>query len=146
MKLPSIDPFYFHLTNAAQWIWKNRNSPQYWQWEDLTELNKAPDALKLSSATAWNIITVLESKKLIHSMSPFEKDGKKVFPFKIDLSDEKAWKKIRRKPTICNRLIEHIKTFWKKFWLFIIWIISIVVASSLTYGIKRLIDIKWPLK
>jgi hypothetical protein len=139
-----MDSFYFDLATAAQWIWDRRNEPQYWEWEDLTNLNPAPDSLKLNEAVAWNICTVLESKGLVHAMEPFDKNGKKVIPFRIDLSDAGAWKRIRKPPTVCNRLIAFGGALWRKFYLFVIGLLSVGVTSVCVYAIERWIDITWP--
>jgi hypothetical protein len=142
-----MDPFYFDLAAAAEWIWNHRNEPQYWEWDDLTEANPANDALKLHKATAWNVVTVLESKGLIRFMEPFEKDGKSIkYPFRIDLSDSYAWKQIRKPPTKCNRILSYLYNFGSVFWYFILWTISLVIASSLTYGMQRIIDWLWPVQ
>ena len=139
-----MDTFYFDFANASNWIWDHRNEPQYWEWEDLTDLNPAPDSLNLSKAVAWNICTVLESKGLIHSIEPFEKDGKKVIPFKIDLSDFHAWELARRQPTRCNRVRSFCSDLYRKFYLFVIGLISVGVTSVCVYGLERWIDITWP--
>lgn len=96
-----MDQFYFDLAKAAQWMWDNREKPQYWEWHDLTDRNPDQTNLGLSDAAAWNIFTVLESKKLIHEFT-FTKDGKQQTGYKIDLSDPKAWKDIRRQPRWCE--------------------------------------------
>ena len=139
-----MDSFYFDLAKAVRWIWEHRNQPQYWEWHDLTTRNPAQDNLGLSDAVAWNIFTVLESKGLLHSF-PNKKDGKDIFAFKIDLSDPKQWSEMKKDPTKYRRwFILPLKKFGKKFGVFIIWIISIVITTALTYGITRYIDIHYP--
>ena len=139
-----MDAFYFDLAKAAEWIYNHRNSPQYWEWEDLTDLNPSTDNLNLNKAVAWNICTVLESKGLVRFMDTFEKDGRKRYPFRIDLSDEKAWKHACKPPTKWNRFCRCLGKLWAKFGLFVVGALSLSVTSILIYGLQRLIDIKWP--
>ena len=139
-----MDSFYFDLAKAVRWIWGHRNQPQYWEWHDLTSHNPAKDNLGLSDAVAWNIFTVLESKGLLHSF-PYQKDGKDIFAFKIDLSDPKLWSEMQKDPTKCRRwVILPLKKFWVKCRYFILWILSLIITTALTYGITRWIDIKYP--
>ncbi len=142
-----MDPFYFDLAAAAKWIWDHRDEPQYWEWKDLTSENTDKSTLNLSKPTAWNIVTVLESKGLIRFMEPFEKDGETIkHPFRIDLSDPYAWEQIRKPPTCKNLLIARMWKAGSVFWYFILWTLSLVIAASLTYGMQRIIDLMWPVK
>jgi len=145
-----MNSFYFHLADAANWIWKHRNEPQYWEWTVLTKRNPASqevgtDTLNLNDATAWNIVTVLESKGLVRSIPPFKKDdGTEIkWAFKIDLSDEKAWQRIRRSPTCCNKVKNWFEDALDKFKLFLFGLLSLAVTSLIVYVLQKWADSKF---
>ncbi len=133
------------LAAAADWIWKHRDEPQYWEWHDLTARNPASDTLNMPDTIAWNIFTILQERNL---MIPFKvtKDGKTFQAFKINLSNDREWEKARKAPSACQRYLwQPLKKLGISFWVFLFWILSLIIASSLTYGIKRFIDLNWPL-
>ncbi len=140
----AMDTFYFDVSRAADWIWRNRNTPQYWEWVDLTSRNPDSTNIGLSDAAAWNVCTVLESKGLIKSME-VTKAERTIRAFKIDLSDPRAWNDARKEPFWWRRWLTH-PICWaaRKFWLFALWTLSVGLAVSLTHGIKRWIDLFWP--
>ncbi len=132
------------LAKAANWIWERRNEPQYWEWHDLTGHNKAPDTLNLPDTIAWNIFTILEQRGL---MIPIEvtKEGKKIPAFKLNADREKEWKAAKKSPTKLDiNLWEPLAKLGINIWTFIVWILSLVIASGMTHGIERLIDWIWP--
>jgi len=142
-----MEPFSKHLADAAQWIWNNRNKPQYWTWESLRDLNKPPDPLNLTLdyAVAWNIITVLEGKGLLISFPSFQKDGELIaYPFKLNLSDERAWRRACRLPTCKNKLINLWEDLSPKFVWFFVGLLATTLTSIMVYALQRLIDIMWP--
>jgi hypothetical protein len=80
-------------------------------------------------------------------MIPFEATkGEKTFPaFKINLSDEKAWTKVRKPPGFWDKYLwQPLAKFGVNLFIFVLWVLSLIVSSGLAYGIQRLIDIKWP--
>ncbi|MFA5197850.1 MAG: hypothetical protein WC437_05535 [Patescibacteria group bacterium] len=141
-----MDQFYFDLADATDWIWKNRNKPQFWEWEDLTSNNPDKSNLNLSNAVAWNVFTVLESKGLLHEFFT-TRDNKEIRVFKIDLSDEKLWKKTRKRPYFWRRWItEPICWLFSKFWYFILWTISVSLAAFLTSSMDKWVSLLFPQK
>jgi hypothetical protein len=132
------------LAKASQWIWKHRDEPQYWEWHDLTARNPASDTLNMPDTVAWNIFTILEQRGL---MVPFEvkKEGKTFPAFKLNPDKEDEWNKAKTLPTKWDKkLWEPLTKLGINLWTFLVWILSLVIASALTYGAERLIDWKWP--
>lgn len=71
--------------------------------------------------------------------------------FKLNLSDEKAWKKIRKSPNGFRRWFWWpLVKFVSKFWLFIVWALSIALSSGLTVAVRAWAEShkdwwgKWP--
>ncbi|MFA5234053.1 MAG: hypothetical protein WC390_06590 [Sulfurimonas sp.] len=132
------------LATAANWIWEHKDEPQFWNWPVLTRHNDAEDSLNFPDTVAWNVFTILEKRGLI---DPFmaEKDGKTFPAFKLNLNNEIEWEKTKKPPTKWDtEFWEPLARTGVNIWTFIVWILSLVIASGMTYGVERLIDWRWP--
>jgi hypothetical protein len=139
-----INYYSYELAIAARWILDHKDAAKWWNWSVLTAHNQAEDSLNLPDTIAWNVFTILESRGLIVPTIAHE-NGKNFSAFKLNLSDVNGWEKAKRLPSSWDtHLWGPLSRLGINIWVFIIWTLSLVIASLLTYSTQRLIDWMFP--
>jgi hypothetical protein len=128
------------LQEAAKWIWERKEKAEFWNFIVLTNINTDPSTLSLDRNKAFQIFTILEERRLILPIIiPSEKGN---FPaYKINFDKEKEWKNLSTKKGIWRLYIwPSIKWFFHKWGLFIAWLITLILASSIQSFCNKVIE------
>ena len=128
-----MNPYPQQLSEAADWIWKHRDEPEYWTHLVLTNKNPAPDSLNFPRTIAFNIFTILEQRQLIlPDRFTIEQNGKlyRISAHKLNLDKHDEWHQLMYPPSMCKRfgswLIRSMFSFTGQV---IGWIIAAIIGA-----------------
>ncbi len=132
------------LQEAATWIWDRKDKADWWTYLVLTPENPDPENLGILRNQALQIFTILEERRLI--LPSTEIINNRLYPvFKLNFNTNKEWQDLTSKKGIWKlHILPFLKWSFKKSWLFIIWVISLAIASGLQVITKKIINKFWP--